>query len=97
MPIIASAGGIVSLAHPGLTRMDGIIPALAAAGLAALEARHSDHDAETEQRYRELAVLHGLTVSGGSDFHGDSGHRICVLGVVTLPAGDFAALESRVR
>jgi predicted metal-dependent phosphoesterase TrpH len=97
MPIVASAGGIVSLAHPGLTRMDAIIPALAAAGLAALEVRHSDHDADMEQRYRALAVHHGLAVSGGSDFHGDSGHRIGVLGVVTLPEGDFAALESRSR
>ena len=43
------------------------------AGLAALEVRHSDHDAATEERYRELAARHGLAVSGGSDFHGD--HR----------------------
>jgi 3',5'-nucleoside bisphosphate phosphatase len=93
--IVRSAGGLVSLAHPGLTRMDDMIPRLAGAGLAALEVRHSDHDAATERRYRELASHYGLAVSGGSDFHGDSGHRLDTLGRVTLPIADFAALEAR--
>jgi predicted metal-dependent phosphoesterase TrpH len=93
--MVRSAGGLVSLAHPGVTRMDAIIPRLAAAGLAALEARHSDHDAETEQRYRDLAARHGLAVSGGSDFHGDSGRRPGMLGTLTLAAEDFFALEAR--
>jgi len=91
--LVARAGGIVSLAHPGLLQLDAIVPRLAAAGLAAIEARHSQHDAATERRYRELARRHGLAVSGGSDFHGDE--RPALLGAVTLPADDFAALESR--
>ena len=93
--IIHEAGGLASLAHPGVTRRDDLIPALAGAGLDALEARHSDHDAATETRYRTLARELGLAVTGGSDFHGDSGHRIGVLGRVTLPAEDFAALRAR--
>jgi 3',5'-nucleoside bisphosphate phosphatase len=92
---VRKAGGVVSLAHPGVTRMDAIIPRLASAGLAALEARHSDHEPETEQRYREMAARHGLAVSGGSDFHGDSGHRIGTLGALTLAPEDFASLEAR--
>jgi len=94
--IVRRAGGIVSLAHPGLTRMDALIPRLAQAGLAALEVGHSDHDRDTEHRYRELAARYGLAVSAGSDFHADSGHRIPALGRVTLPAADFALLEARV-
>ena len=95
--IVHDAGGIASLAHPGITERDDRIPALAAAGLDALEVRHSDHDAGTESRYRAMAREHGLAVSGGSDFHGSGvGHRICALGVVTLPAEDFAALRKRV-
>lgn len=93
--IVRHAGGIVSLAHPGLTRIDEGIPRLAEAGLAALEVRHSEHDSDTETHYREMAARHGLAVSGGSDFHGESGHRISTLGRVTLPAGDFASLEAR--
>jgi 3',5'-nucleoside bisphosphate phosphatase len=95
--IVGKAGGIVSLAHPGLTKVDGIIPRLVAAGLTALEVRHTDQGVETEQRYRELAATHGIAATGGSDFHGDSGHRVAALGVVTLSAEDFAALESRLE
>jgi hypothetical protein len=95
--IIHEAGGIASLAHPGITKRDDLLPALAAAGLDALEARHIDHDAAAEARYRTLARDLGLAVSGGSDFHGHgAGHRACVLGVVTLPPEDFAALRRRV-
>jgi len=93
--VVCSAGGIVSMAHPGLTAMDHLIPGLAAAGLQALEARHSDHDPDTEQRYRELAAQEGLAISAGSDFHGDVGHRASTLGRVTLSAAEFAALEAR--
>ncbi len=93
--IVRRAGGIVSMAHPALTKKDQIIPRLAAAGLAALEVRHSDHDALAEQHYRALASRHGLAVSGGSDFHGDNSHRAAKLGSVTLPFEDFRALESR--
>ena len=92
--IIHEAGGIASLAHPGVTRRDDLLPALVAAGLDALEARHSDHDAATETRYRACARELGLAVSGGSDYHGDSGHRIGVLGKVTLAADDFDALRA---
>jgi predicted metal-dependent phosphoesterase TrpH len=95
--LVRDSGAIISLAHPGLTQIDDVIPRLAAAGLSALEARHSDHDADTEKRYRHMAAGLGLAVSGGSDFHGDSGHRIGMLGTVTLPAEDFALLEARVR
>ena len=66
---VADAGGICSLAHPGTTQMDGLLPALVAAGLAAIEVRHPDHDADTEARYRALAKQYGLAMSGGSDFH----------------------------
>lgn len=89
------AGGVVSLAHPGLTKMDSIIPRLAAAGLASLEVRHSDHDAAAEDRYRRMAEQLGLAVSGGSDFHGDSGHRAALLGQITIREEELRALEAR--
>jgi predicted metal-dependent phosphoesterase TrpH len=92
---VRQARGIVSLAHPGLTRMDHIIPRLAAAGLASLEARHSDHDPATEERYRQMALKLRLAVSGGSDFHGDVGRRAGLLGRITMSAGELAALEAR--
>lgn len=93
--VIHSAGGIASLAHPGLVGVDALIPALAAAGLDALEAVHSDHSPEIESHYRALAARLGLAVSGGSDFHGDPPHGTVRLGSVALPAHDFAALRQR--
>jgi predicted metal-dependent phosphoesterase TrpH len=82
------------MAHPGLTRRDEIVAALAAAGLDALEVRHSDHDAATEAKYRAMARDLGLLVTAGSDFHGDTtGRRRARLGGVSLDEDDFAALK----
>ena len=91
--IVHAAGGLASLAHPGVTRRDDRIAALAAAGLDALEARHSDHDAATEQRYRRVARDLGLLVTGGSDFHGEGGHRVPRLGLVSIADEDYAAFR----
>ena len=95
--IIAAAGGISSLAHPVLAGMDHRVPEWARSGLAALEARHSDHVPAVEAAYRAMAAELSLAVSGGSDFHGDHTSNGGSLGVVTLDATDYAALEGRAR
>jgi len=95
--VIRKAGGVASLAHPGLSRIDAQIPALARAGLDAIEVRHSEHDPQTEARYRALAATLGLAVSGGSDFHAEGSVRRSALGTVTMTAEDFRELESRRR
>ena len=95
---IAKAGGIASLAHPGLLGTDDRIPGYAASGLSAIEARHRDHSPEDEERYRQLARALDLAVSGGSDFHGEHETRdgsVAVPGSVRLGAEDFALLEAR--
>jgi predicted metal-dependent phosphoesterase TrpH len=92
--IVHDAGGIASLAHPGPNGLDHLIAPLAAAGLDAIEAGHSDHDTATQARYRALAAELGLLVTGGSDFHGATGHRVSRLGEVTLPSEDFGKLSS---
>lgn len=70
---IRQAGGIASLAHP--VRVHGNVPALMPelcdAGLNAIEAYHSDHDAHDTELYLGLAKRYGLMVTGGSDFHGE--------------------------
>jgi 3',5'-nucleoside bisphosphate phosphatase len=92
--IIHNAGGLASLAHPGITRVDARIAALRNAGLDALEAYHSDHDADTRDRYLALARDLGLLVTGGSDYHGDPAHGVAP-GTVTLPMHEFHRLERR--
>jgi hypothetical protein len=91
---IHEAGGIVSLAHPGLVEHDEWIEEFVAAGLDALEAYHSEHDVEDTARYLAMAERFGLAVSGGSDFHGESGHAAAFLGAVSLPQAEFDRLAA---
>ncbi len=89
--IVHRARGLVSLAHPGRTRIDGQIRSLRDAGLDALEAYHSDHDEAMAQSYAELAGRLGLLLTGGSDFHGDPSHGV-EPGMATLPEPAWAML-----
>jgi len=70
---VREAGGVASLAHP--IRVNGDVPALMPelrdAGMNAIEAYHSDHDADHTAMYLALAKQYGMLVTGGSDFHGD--------------------------
>jgi predicted metal-dependent phosphoesterase TrpH len=93
---IHDAGGIASLAHPVLIGDDEVIPKLAAAGLDALEAYHSDHDRAATARYLARARELGLLVTGGSDFHGDAGHGGAP-GSASLPREEFARLTRRAQ
>jgi predicted metal-dependent phosphoesterase TrpH len=94
--IIHEAGGIASLAHPGQRGLASRIPALAAAGLDAVEAFHPDHDAALVQQYIEVARGLNLLLTGGSDFHGDPAHGF-EPGSVTLPAAEWERIQSRHR
>jgi predicted metal-dependent phosphoesterase TrpH len=94
--VIQEAGGLSSLAHPGLMGIDGIIPVLARAGLAAIEAYHTDHSEADTGRYVAMARQLGLGLTGGSDYHGDRSHHP-LLGGCVLPPHDFDDLCRRTR
>jgi predicted metal-dependent phosphoesterase TrpH len=91
--IIHRAGGLVSLAHPGRTRIDERIAALKDAGLDALEVFHSDHDDSAILAYQDRARRLGLLMTGGSDFHGDPTHGL-EPGASHLPQPEWAALRA---
>ena len=93
---IHAAKGLASLAHPGRTGLDALIPSLGQAGLDALEAYHSDHDPETTERYRAMAERLGLLVTGGSDFHGEPSRPLAP-GSATLPGEAWARLAAARR
>jgi predicted metal-dependent phosphoesterase TrpH len=92
--IIARAGGVASLAHPGLLKRDDLIPSLIDAGLPALEAFHSDHDQATTEHYLALAARYGVAVSGGSDYHGEPIRRRAAFGRIGLPPEHFERLSA---
>jgi len=89
---IHDAGGLASMAHPGLIGRDNWIPGLAASGLDAIEAYHTDHDADAIARYRAMAHRLTIAVSGGSDYHADESHGAPHPGSVSLPCDDFDRL-----
>jgi predicted metal-dependent phosphoesterase TrpH len=73
--MVRAAGGVPVVAHPLAAARGALVPeeayaAMAAAGLAGLEADHPDHDAAARARVRGIAADLGLVVTGSSDFHG---------------------------
>jgi predicted metal-dependent phosphoesterase TrpH len=94
--IINRARGIASLAHPGLLKRDALIPDMIGAGLTAVEAFHSEHDAVTTEHYLAFAERSGIVVSGGSDYHGEKERRKAAFGTIGLPQDRFERLKARV-
>jgi predicted metal-dependent phosphoesterase TrpH len=94
---VHASGGIASLAHPGLMKHDEWIPGFADAGLDAVEAYRSDHDAVDTQRYLAFARELNLLVTGGSDYHADDEHGGGGPGSVSLPREHFERLLRRRR
>ena len=77
---VREAGGLPVIAHPGRMRLvdneAAFIRRCADQGLAGLEVIHSDHTLEEALRYQRFAREFGLSMTGGSDFHGDTKPRL---------------------
>lgn len=73
---VRDAGGVPVLAHPVRLAIhdprdeDQAIARLVEAGLLGLEVYHCDHKPTSTLRYLGLARKYGLSVTGGSDYHG---------------------------
>jgi len=94
--IVRDAGGVTILAHPGTVNRDHLIPAWARRGLDGIEVWHSKHDAAAVQRYRGFANLHGLLMTGGSDYHGERTPGI-VIGSVPVPDEILKPLDAALK
>jgi predicted metal-dependent phosphoesterase TrpH len=67
--LVARAGGVAVLAHPGRLKDESVVEELVDAGLAGIETFYPTHDANMTAHYRELAARYGLVMTAGSDFH----------------------------
>lgn len=67
---IQDAGGMTSIAHPGHWMPGAVLHQMVEAGLDAIECVHPSHDASLEAYYRNRVHRWGLSITGGSDFHG---------------------------
>jgi 3',5'-nucleoside bisphosphate phosphatase len=92
---IDEEGGIASFAHPGVTRQDDLLDELAISGLHAVEVYHPEHSADDTARYLTFARKRGLLVTGGSDYHGETGRRTDGFGSVVLPDDEFQRILAR--
>jgi predicted metal-dependent phosphoesterase TrpH len=93
--LIASAGGLSFLAHPGKYTPDSILLRLIKGGLDGIEVIHPSHDAEQVQHYREIAAQYFLLESGGSDFHGGRRNDDDALGSFNIPLGWVEEMKKR--
>jgi predicted metal-dependent phosphoesterase TrpH len=91
--IVREAGGVTVLAHPGTLNRDHLIPAWARRGLDGIEVWHSKHDPSAVDRYRGFAHLHGLLMTGGSDYHGERTPGV-VIGSVPVPFEILAPMDA---
>ncbi len=99
------SGGVTSLAHPirlsprDPEREEKLIAGMKECGLDAIEAFHTDHDAEDIAFYRGVAQRMGLGITGGSDFHGSykANARLgfAANGTVEIPSVVLEALRAR--
>lgn len=67
--LIAAAGGVPVLAHPGRMENDRLIRELIEAGLKGLEVYYPSHTPDLVTHYLEIAERYQLYVTGGTDFH----------------------------
>lgn len=96
--LVRAAGGVPVFAHPGAVKRghtvsDQVIADLAAAGLAALEVDHMDHDEATRAHLRGLAAELGLLTTGSSDYHGS--RKSVRLGEYTTDPAVYEALVAQ--
>ena len=67
--LVARAGGVAVLAHPGRLRDEAVIEELVEAGLAGIETFYPTHDANMVAHVRAIASRYELVMTAGSDFH----------------------------
>lgn len=90
--LIKKAGGVPVVAHPGVTRIDDMIPEFVARGAMGIEAYHTEHSAAQQQQYIKVARKYGLAVTGGSDFHNAS-HNKSEIGIPRIPYSTVKSLR----
>ena len=82
--LIAQAGGLTFLAHPGKYTTDFELSTLIQTGLDGIEVVHPSHNEARQEFYRGVVHQYFLLECGGSDFHGGKKNDDQTLGVYTV-------------
>ena len=93
--LIADAGGLSFLAHPGnyLTEQETL--ELIKFGLDGIEVVHPSHSPSVQEYYRGIVNNYFLLESGGSDFHGGKKNDDQIFGFFTVPLHVVETMRSR--
>jgi predicted metal-dependent phosphoesterase TrpH len=94
--LVNGAGGVLTLAHPGVNGMErGEVVRLRALGLAGIEVDHPEHDPSLREKYRRLAEECDLVPTAGSDYHGEAISPDRFIGTESMAEEQLARLEAR--
>ena len=83
--LIRQVSGIPVFAHPAVSNCDDMIPDLISYGLKGIEVYYPGHTSDVTKYYLGLAQKYNLLITGGSDYHGESGARDIELGDLSIP------------
>jgi predicted metal-dependent phosphoesterase TrpH len=90
--LIAEAGGVGAIAHPGTLRRDDLVTEFMTCGMRALEVYHPKHNERSVAHYQQIADKMGLVATGGSDTHGRRDGNL-LLGSCTVPVSTLELLR----
>lgn len=93
--LIADAGGLSILAHPGAYVSEDDLVHLLRAGLDGIETVHPAHDEVRTRYYRGITSAYFLLESGGSDFHGGKRNDESNFGAYTVGEEVVHAMKRR--
>ncbi|MAT40579.1 MAG: phosphatase [Ectothiorhodospiraceae bacterium] len=93
--IIADAGGLSVLAHPGSLYDEDELLRIIRSGIDGIEVVHPVHSGEHQRLYRSIASTYFLLESGGSDFHGGRREDDANLGRFNVPDSYLYAMKRR--
>jgi predicted metal-dependent phosphoesterase TrpH len=95
--VIAEAGGLSFIAHPGNTVPEHVLLELIHEGVDGIEAIHPSHSPDRVHYYQSIANEYFLLVSGGSDFHGGNRNDRDAIGRFVVTDEHIAAMHRRLR
>ncbi len=101
--LIREAGGVPVVAHLHLIKQSDeqvreLLKSLLPHGLGGIEGYYTDYTPEMETRYRAMAAELGLTLSGGTDYHGKNKPHISIgrgLGALEIPYELIEGIQAR--
>jgi predicted metal-dependent phosphoesterase TrpH len=95
--LVAGAGGLSFVAHPGEAIDGPLLHRLITEGVDGIEVVHPSHSPERTAHYRGIAAEYCLLTSGGSDFHGGKRNDDDALGRFTVPDDVVRAMKRRLH